>query len=157
MLFLYCSSQRSYERGRQYLSNEPNYLDIYNELIMFFKPNIQQFQTREGLNYVWLGCLTGQGRLLLSGSVVLPSLEADVHLTKPACHIQSPLHGEWTTSVTTAGISKWIGHTIRRLHSYSWFKFGDLIPTGSDCRAHQKVSSFKGRDLYAIISSKWAK
>ena len=102
---------------------------------------------------MWLGCLTGQGRLLLSGSVVLPSLEADVHLTKPACHIQSPLHGEWTTSVTTAGISKWIGHTIRRLHSYSWFKFGDLIPTGSDCRAHQKVLSFKGRDLYAITQA----
>ena len=155
MLFLYCSSQRSYERGRQYLSHEPNYLDIYNELIMFFKPNIQQFQTREGLNCV-IGLFDRSGPAATLRQRC-PSFEADVHLTKPACHIQSPLHGEWTTSVTTAGISKWIGHTIRRLHSYSWFKFGEQIPTGSDCRAHQKVSSFKGRDQYAIISSKWAK
>ena len=60
-------------------------------------------------------------------------------LNQPAHKIRTPLHCECNISVTMAGIIKWLGYTIHRIHSYNWFKFEDLTPTGSDYREHQKV------------------
>ena len=62
---------------------------------------------------------------------------------QPARHIQRSLHCEWTISVTMAGITKWLGHTILRLHSYNWFKFEDLTPTGSVSRELQERVNYK--------------
>ena len=69
-------------------------------------------------------------------------------LNQPARQIWTPLHCECNISVTMKGIIKWLGYTIHRLHSYNWFKFEDLTPTGSDSREHQKVSIIKWHDLY---------
>ena len=47
--------------------------------------------------------------------------------------------------MTVAGITKWIEHTIHRVHSYNWFKFEDLPSTGLDSGECQKVSNLIGK------------
>ena len=68
-------------------------------------------------------------------------------LNQPACQIWTPLHCEWNISVTMLGITKRLGYTIHRIHSYNWFKFEDLTPTGSDSRERQKVWHLIWQDL----------
>ena len=75
-------------------------------------------------------------------------------LNQPARQIQTPLHCECNISVTMAGIIKWLGYTIHRIHTYNWFKFEDLTPTGLDSRGRQKVSHLIWQDLYTS-TPKW--
>ena len=69
-------------------------------------------------------------------------------LNQPAHQIETPLHCECNISVTMAGIIKWFGYTIHRIHSYNWSKFEDLTPTGSYSRERQKVWHLSWHDLY---------
>ena len=74
-------------------------------------------------------------------------------VNQPARHIRTPLHCECNISVTMAGIIKWLGYTIHRIHSYNWSKFEDLTPTGSDSRERQKVWHLVWQDLYICFQS----
>ena len=68
---------------------------------------------------------------------------------QPARQIRTPLHCECNISVTMAGIIKWLGYTIHRMHGYSWFKFEDLTSTGLDFGEHQSLCNLKCPVVYS--------
>ena len=67
---------------------------------------------------------------------------------QPARHFQRSLHCEWNTSVTVAGITKWLGHTIHRIHGYNWYKFEEITPAGLGSGEWQSSCNLVVKTLY---------